>query len=71
MNPAAAAWVKAMGSFKMKVAGAVAQVHPQFDSTLEYFRPYLTEEDADFTVTVYVTNVTAKEHIQRLVGTLA
>ena len=36
----------------MKVAGAVAEVHPQFDSTLEYFRPYLTEETPDFTVTV-------------------
>ena len=36
----------------MKVAGAVAEVHPQFDSTLEYFRPYLTEEAPDFTVTV-------------------
>ena len=36
----------------MKVAGAVGEVHPQFDSTLEYFRPYLTEEAPDFTVTV-------------------
>ena len=36
----------------MKVAGAVAEVHPQFDSTMEYFRPYLTEEDAEFSITV-------------------
>ena len=36
----------------MNVAGAVAEVHPQFDSTLEYFRAYLTEEPADFSVTV-------------------
>ena len=41
-----------MGSFIMKVAGAVAEVHPQFDSTLEYFRPYLTEETPDFTIRV-------------------
>ena len=41
-----------MGSFKMKVAGAVAEVYPQFDSTLEYFRPYLTEDAPNFTVTV-------------------
>ena len=41
-----------MAVFKMKVAGAVAEVHPQFDSTMEYFRPYLTEEAADFSVTV-------------------
>ena len=41
-----------MAVFKMKVAGAVAEVHPQFDSTLEYFRPYLTEDAADFSVTV-------------------
>ena len=36
----------------MKVAGAVAEVHPQFDSTMEYFRAYLTEDEAEFTVTV-------------------
>ena len=36
----------------MKVAGAVAEVHPQFDSTMEYFRPYLTEETAEFSITV-------------------
>ena len=41
-----------MAAFKMKVAGAVAEVHPQFDSTLEYFRAYSTEEAPDFTVTV-------------------
>ena len=36
----------------MKVAGAVAEIHPQFDSTMEYFRAYLTEEDAEFSITV-------------------
>ena len=41
-----------MAVFKMKVAGAVAEVHPQFDSTMEYFRPYLTEETAEFSITV-------------------
>ena len=41
-----------MDSFKMKVAGAVAEIHPQFGSTLEYFRAYLTEDAPDFTVLV-------------------
>ena len=41
-----------MAAFKMKVAGAVAEVHPQFESTQEYFRAYLTEDAPNFTVTV-------------------
>ena len=41
-----------MGSFTMKVAGAAARVHPQFDSTPEYFRAYFTEETPDFTIRV-------------------
>ena len=41
-----------MESFKMKVAGAVAEVQPQFGSTMEYFRPYLTEEPSEFSITV-------------------
>ena len=40
-----------MGQFHMKVAGQVARVNTLFESTMEYFRPYLTDEDADFTVT--------------------
>ena len=40
-----------MGQFNMKVAGQVARVTTLFESTQEYFRPYLTQEDADFTVT--------------------
>ena len=41
-----------MAVFKMKVAGAVAEIHPQFESTMEYFRSYLTEEAAEFAITV-------------------
>ena len=40
-----------MGQFQMKVAGQVARVTTLFESTEEYFRPYLTGEDADFAIT--------------------
>ena len=36
----------------MQVAGAVAAVTANFDSTIEYCRPYLTEEAPDFSITV-------------------
>ena len=39
-----------MEGFTMKVAGAVAAVFPEFGSTMEYFRPYLTEEAPDFVI---------------------
>lgn len=35
----------------MKIAGQVARVNTLFESTREYFRPYLTEEAPHFTVT--------------------
>ena len=41
-----------MAVFRMKIAGAVAQVTSLFDSTPHYFRPYLTEEPAAFAVAV-------------------
>ena len=41
-----------MARFQMKIAGAVAAVESLFDSTPHYFRPYLTEEPAEFSVTV-------------------
>ena len=36
-----------MDSFKLKVAGLVAQVQPLYLSTREYFRSYLTDQDPD------------------------
>ena len=40
-----------MGQFNMKIAGQVARINTLFESTEEYFRPYLTEEAPHFTVT--------------------
>ena len=36
----------------MKIAGQVAQIHPLFESTAQYFRVYLTEDAPDFSCTV-------------------
>ena len=41
-----------MAVFKMKIAGAVAEIQSLFDSTPQYFRAYLTEEKPDFSFTV-------------------
>ena len=41
-----------MACFNMKIAEAVAYVKCLFESTPLYFRSYLTEEEADFSVTV-------------------
>lgn len=38
--------------FKLKIAGQVGAVTALFESTAQYFRAYLTEEDAHFSVTV-------------------
>ena len=41
-----------MANFSMKIAGAIASVTSLFDSTPHYFRPYLTEGNPDFTISV-------------------
>ena len=41
-----------MAIFRMKIAGAVAEVHSLFESTRDYCKAYLTEDSPDFTVTV-------------------
>jgi hypothetical protein len=41
-----------MAAFQMKIAGQVAQIHPLFESTAQYFRAYLTEEAPDFSCAV-------------------
>ena len=39
--------------FRMKIAGQVGAVEALFESTAQYFRPYLTEEEPDFSVAVH------------------
>ena len=41
-----------MAEFNMKIAGQVGRITPLFLSTAQYFRAYLTEEDADFSAAV-------------------
>ena len=41
-----------MAEFNLKIAGYVGKVHSRFDSTKDYCRSYLTEEDAEFEVFV-------------------
>ena len=41
-----------MGIFQMKIAGLTGQIHTQFESTVEYCRPYLTEDPPDFTAEI-------------------
>lgn len=41
-----------MTEFSMKIAGAVGQIQSLFESAPHYFRAYLTEEKADFSVSV-------------------
>lgn len=41
-----------MAVFNMKIAGHTANITSLFESTPQYFRPYLTEEPAEFSVTV-------------------
>ena len=41
-----------MDAFRMKIAGKVIEVQPLFESTKAYCLPYLTEQDADFSVEI-------------------
>lgn len=41
-----------MDAFSMEIAGVVFRVQPMFLSTREYCRPYLTDRDSEFFVTV-------------------
>ena len=41
-----------MAQFNLEIAGRTANVHTIFDSTRDYFRPYLTEKAPHFSVTV-------------------
>ena len=41
-----------MGQFDMKIAGHVGRVHSLFESTRDYCKNYLTEEEPEFSITV-------------------
>ena len=41
-----------MAEFKMNIAGHTALVHSLFDSTRDYCKNYLTEDEPEFTITV-------------------
>ena len=41
-----------MGQFRIKIAGQVGEITTCFDSTIEYCRPYLTEDAPDFSAVV-------------------
>ena len=41
-----------MAQFNLEIAGKIAQVHTLFDSTRDYFRPYLTEKQPHFSIRV-------------------
>ena len=46
-----------MAQFNMKIAGHTAAVTSLFESTPQYFRPYLTEDEAEFSVVVTRENI--------------
>ena len=43
--------------FKMQIAGCVARIHSIFESTPAFFSRYLTDEPADFEITVTQADV--------------
>ena len=46
-----------MAQFQLQIAGETALVHSLFDSTKDYFRPYLTENPPGFSITVTRENL--------------
>lgn len=46
-----------MAEFRMKIAGHTAQVSSLFESTRDYCKDYLTEDEPEFTVTVTAENL--------------
>jgi len=50
-----------MAQFRMKIAGYVGAVQSLFESTPVYFHPYLTEEDAHFSVTASPEDLIAED----------
>ena len=56
-------WVMLMEAFSMEIAGAVVRVQPLFQSTMEYCRPYLTDQEPDFFVTVTSEDLTREQQL--------
>ncbi len=50
-----------MEGFTMDIAGFVIGVQPMFQSTREYCKPYLTDQEPDFFVRVSVEDLTAEQ----------
>lgn len=50
-----------MEAFRMEIAGVAVQVNPMFQSTIEYCRPYLTNREPEFTVTVTQTDLISEQ----------
>ena len=46
-----------MANFNLKIAGHTANITSLFESTPQYFRPYLTEDSAEFSVAVTKENI--------------
>ena len=46
-----------MAEFLMKIAGHTAQVSSLFESTPQYFKPYLTDDSPEFSITVTRENI--------------
>jgi len=55
-----------MAEFKIRIAGAVAEVSSLFDSSRDYCRKYLTEEKADFSVVVTKADLAFEQEQLRL-----
>jgi len=52
-----------MADFRMQIAGCVAQIHSLFESTPQYFRPYLTDAAADLSFTVTQEDVELERYL--------
>lgn len=46
-----------MAEFRLKIAGHTASVTSLFESTPQYFRPYLTEDSSEFSIAVTRENI--------------
>ena len=52
-----------MDSFKLKISGLIAQVHPLFETTAAYCRNYLCDEMADCFFTVTEADLAFEQHM--------
>ena len=52
-----------MDAFTMEIAGVAIQVNPLFQSTIEYCRPYLTDREPEFAVTVTPEDLIAEQQL--------